>query len=338
MRQAFVSMRDGHLNYFLPQPYNAYKSYLPFEFQVVYDQSKKPHVMVSQVRADLIQALNAPAAIKTRIANLALGDEILEYNDQPIWRTLVSASKETSSPNPSARLQNSLAYLTQRFHLREFIPQSDEVTLKIRKNDGTLQTINIPWIVKGQNYDSQNPPDPETLCPMPSNEIVSEGRIGDDFRYGKLNNAHGTIGYLRFGTFNFSENGNHINTRAFSFLIASVLREYNQTTKGLIIDLRDNTGGSMEAAQVLPRLFSDQYVQGLSLRTTSSGTARETRRKTEKTNLVLEPRKPPNLLEVLFYKLLLSVLDNGTKNSTAKKHCSKQPNRGCPNKFLTIVR
>ncbi len=272
MRQAFASQKDYHLSYSMPDPLRSFKSFLPFDVVMAYDANHKPVVAIESLRKDLLNALEGKAQLKQTLSALEPGDIITEVEGQSVWRHLHQLSSQTSGCNPASRLTHNLQYMTTRYHSRDLLPDKNWLTIKVKKSDGKVEHLSVPWITKGNRYDYQraenNDPQKKTLIPYKN--VTVEGRIGDHLQYGKVTNRNGTFGYIRMDAFNLSDGQDLIRTNDFCYRMADVLQQYNQNTQGLIIDLRNNGGGSFPLSQQWPKLYSQGEFKPLQLRSTTT--------------------------------------------------------------------
>ena len=230
MRDIFASLRDMHTVYLLPDPhYRNSHAWLPFKVEACVEDGRRIYI-VSRVVDGFAHATFQP------------GVEILSFDGISVERTAELLGQQGS--NPAARQALGLARLTYRSLLWQAPPQEDSVLVHYR-TAGQEFEISIPWRISSL-----------PVCHYPSNEAQAIQKFRQ-FLYAPYDNCHpfgvperiktpnGVFGYLRIFSFEKELLGDNQFVRVFKALVADLATD----TKGLIVDVRDNGGGSVRAAE-----------------------------------------------------------------------------------------
>jgi len=261
MTDIFTSLRDRHTAYTLPTPFNDAFAWLPFKVESYFD-GKRRRYLVAHVAKGFGQTVPEEA-------------ELLYWNGVPIARAVELAGAQSSGNSPEARHALGLQLLTARALEKEPAPDAEWVTIRYRTRRGREREVRVNWAVsqaaagrKGRfNQTDQlylflfNPEllkfyrrtaaarDPHSLVKgmkgMPS--------IFPNFRARRVSTPHGTFGYIRI----FSFDGVDPDDLVAEFIRLIKLPKFPRN--GLIIDVRDNPGGSSEAAEMLLQLISPHH-------------------------------------------------------------------------------
>ncbi len=279
LSQIFINQRDLHLNYNLPYPHAAFLSFIPLNFARTVGATNQEEVRLSTVYGVFFDVL-----IRDQ-RKPQLGDEVLEYDGLPIQTAINNALYQGNGANPYAGASRALQFLT-------FVPQSvylppakDKVTLKLRSAaNGEVYSITVPWLVQYDDTKLNPAPAPATAnsklraapqnladMTLMSNEPIQElfnqfqqRNLEQDFaaipkqataepsiKWAVVERNAKKVGYLSISSFVPSA----VNDNGALTIIANLLRNQLATTDALVIDVRNNGGGSIVYADKLPQMF-----------------------------------------------------------------------------------
>lgn len=282
------SQRDGHLNFFFPKPYSCYASMLPFTLVEVFAPDAEHSVVVKSLRSFASSLADAPQ----------IGDELVAYDGLPIEKAIEGQIATYGGSNSSGGYAQALYTLTVRDHRLHLVPEGDSVELTFKTPEGRLYTIDAPWTTQRDDW-CVTPPngysmaegttDPLALAESTDDPLREDVLQGDaqspylllcsdiesayaleqnasglaliptsnrDISYALVENRYGVFGYLKLAT--FMSTGYQADA-AFE-LIRNLLATELRDTRGLVIDLRGNPGGTIELAEKLPQLFASREV------------------------------------------------------------------------------
>lgn len=276
MIDIFNSLRDLHTVYRLPRPYKGKIAWLPFMIEEATDGDRRKFLVTHVV---------GNAGPKT----FKVGVEALFWNGTPMETLVRRLAREMPCGNPAARRARALNSLTQRLLTRGQIPDEHWVTLRYReKENGPLHDYEQPWLVFEPSFGCRSlstlDTRPESLCiglddhvdelqdakralfaspylmmeRQDSPEVIKEAARADGtiptgmptvLRARTIKKNGREYGYLRIFTFHVDD------ADEFTSEVEGLLRKLGHT-KGLIIDLRGNSGGLIHAAEKTLELLS----------------------------------------------------------------------------------
>lgn len=279
----FAELRDLHTVYTLPNAYASKVAYLPFQVGIATDDGVR-RVIVTHV---MPRCVHAP---------FEEGVTITAWSGIPIFRAIEKLARYTGGANRAASQARAVAALTQRPMLRLAPPDEMYVEIEYIAHDGHRHRTHMDWRVCGLNTDQHVRHRP--AAPAPENSLVlALDDMGDALRRHRKtafhpkvvhHEAHGheahhhevhdehpfeegvptrltqvrawkgtlegkAFAHLRIRSFNTSDPDGFLDD------IAMLLQRLPQT--GLIIDVRDNPGGLVTAAERLLQFFSDRPIQ-----------------------------------------------------------------------------
>lgn len=282
----FAELRDLHTIYTLPTAYAEMVAFLPFQLGIATEADGARQVIVTHVLAGFEHAPFGP------------GVEITAWSGVPIWRMLERQAGLSGGANPAAALARAVAAMTQRPMLRMAPPDELWVEVAYRTSPGHAHTLRLDWRV------CRSQPDPAMAAQdgrvvHPAGQALDEGgdalmrhrksafapqvlraqrrgemippcdaldghpfEVAIPTRMGQVRAWQGRIDGRPFGHLRIRD----FNTRdADGFLdeIRTLLRSLPQD--GLVIDVRDNPGGLVEAAERLLQVFSKRPVEPMRL-------------------------------------------------------------------------
>jgi C-terminal processing protease CtpA/Prc len=243
MSDIFASLRDMHTVYYLPEPYANAHAWLPFKVEACVEDGRRKYI-VSNVVDGFVHS------------TFGRGVEILAIDGLPVERAAELAGRHGS--NPAAQLALGLARLSYRALLWEPPPQEDSVLIHYSASGQELE-ISIPWSI------STLPPGTCDVAPGACNEIEQLQRFRK-FLYAPFENCSafgvperiatpdGVFGYIRIFSFEKDLLGDDLFVETFKRLVKGLAAD----TKGLIVDVRDNGGGSTRASERIIQFVTPQ--------------------------------------------------------------------------------
>jgi C-terminal processing protease CtpA/Prc len=286
MLAVFADLRDRHTVYWVPEPYRNQTAALPFRIQRT--RSEEGHrYLVSEVTEPW---LPREAADQPRFEP---GVEVTHWNAVPIERAIQLYERWDAGANPEARRARGIALLTDRPLTFAPLPDEDWVDLLYRAG-GQDAGIRLQWRVfelkPGPGVRERTEVegasayelglDPVAEAVRRSQKLrfrpeyvrieaqVAEGReppeegpegepvstLPDHLQYRVYEREDRRYGYLRIRSFDVPSVGE------FTTEVQRILGEM-KAPDGLIIDVRGNGGGKIEAGERLLQLFTPQVIQ-----------------------------------------------------------------------------
>jgi Peptidase family S41 len=282
----FHSVRDLHTNYLLPAPFAGNVAYVPFMIEKSRD-NEADHYLVTQVAG----GFSAPG--------FGRGVEVTYWNGMRIERAIALNGEAFAGSNEAANLSRGIDSLTLRPLNLQLPPDEETVTLEYVADDGSAHELRVPWRVvenqppmtdhdsvsteagaQGLDLDSDEKTRARKVLYVPKVVALEEQMSGAAapkpeavdasdvatsmpgvFRARTVQTSHGTFGHLRVFTFSVRD---PIEFRDEFVRLAGLLPQ-----EGLIVDVRDNGGGLIYAAEftlqtLTPRRISPEPVQFLS--------------------------------------------------------------------------
>jgi hypothetical protein len=273
----FVSLRDLHTLYVLPNPYHGHAAYLPFLVEEYYEEEDKPRYLVSH----WIDPFSHTSFVR--------GSEVLHWNGVPIARAVELNAEHHAGSNREARRARGLDSLTIRALPTSLPPDEQWVTVGYRTPGGFEREIRFDWLVapfSQLRITPTGPPGdnpavgldiegdlirqvkqalfkPQTFRGPRSDRKPRSRRSGsaeifpsyypETFEARALETAHGTFGHIRIRS--FAE-------RWVDEFIPEFRRLVEQLPgSGLIIDVRDNGGGYVWCAEMLLQLLTPETIE-----------------------------------------------------------------------------
>ncbi len=299
----FLSVRDRHLLYFLPEPFFGSWAFLGFEIEFAErlgsaKRSQTPpgwpkKFLVSRILLEMAPLLKEEKGFEE-------GVEVVTWNGMPIRRAVELAAERAGGSNPAARRARGLARLTLRPLGWALPPDEWQVRVGFRQVRGTpdvLSFLTFPWHVvdapKGAREDEQGNDaiaepvsyDPEgnslrsvrqilffkPTSDLPDRQpIAGGGSLVWDAEHGELPHVfrtgwvvdpadgNGPYRYVRIFTFQTKTKDF---VRAFADQVSAVFNQDPKTAeRGLILDVRDNSGGKIYAAERALQLLSPHRI------------------------------------------------------------------------------
>jgi len=281
MTEIFTSVRDLHTNYLLPEPYRAYTAYLPFLLEECFDEQHQAHYLVTK----MAEGFQHPSFVP--------GVEVLYWNGIPIARAIDANAQRDAGSNPEARRARGLASLAIRPLIRVLPPDEEWATITYRALNGRILEIRHTWQVRKSGLQfiaseelDESQSESTALGFDLELEAINQARQGlfaraarraerhakasrrrrpvstgegmatrlpIVFRAKPVTTRHGTFGYIRIFTFNVDNADFFVNE--FAHLVEQLPQD------GLIIDVRNNGGGLIYAAEQLLQVLTPRHIQ-----------------------------------------------------------------------------
>ena len=276
MTEIFTSVRDMHTTYFLPVPFQSAGAYLPFDVETYFAGDKRRFV-----------ATHVADWFASPKASFRSGVEVLSWNGVPIARAVEVVASQSSGSNPAARQANGLKLLTKR-PLRTSSPPDEEwVIVGYRTLRGKDEEVRIEWKVfpslplenggKPSRSDSKISLAHEVDQHRQIRKLISAPHIvtksaalaraadkmhlvkaktdttmPDDFKIKIVKGGKGQVEYGYIRIFKFSMEAPDAFVDEFKRLLSCL------PPNGLIVDVRDNPGGKIVAAERLLQLLTSR--------------------------------------------------------------------------------
>jgi Peptidase family S41 len=284
MIEIFNQVRDLHTNYILPAPNRFNTAYLPFLLEEYYE---------GQVSHFIVTRLDPDPKIE-HDPSFEEGVEVLYWNGVPIKRAVEMNAARQAGGNPDARYQRGLSALTIRPLSRILPPEEEWVRLRYRALNGKEHDTEYTWVVsthvpsklaeeeaKGTGealafgFDLQWAQTQEVRRELYAStkarqmddvlaserlaliagdsELKYESALPQIFRARPQKTGAGTFGYMRIFSFMHEQA---------DIFVAEFKRLMDLLPKGgLIIDVRNNGGGSILASERLLQLLTSEPVE-----------------------------------------------------------------------------
>ena len=277
MSEIFMSLRDLHTNYLLPKPYANAVAFLPFLIEECFEGGARRYIV-----SGLLPGFSPPG--------FRAGVTVLSWNWIPIERAVMLVGGLNAGSNEDARRARGTARLTSRPLFRSLPPDEREVVVGYASRGGRAREIRLPWLVfslpaerHSGDHDAHRPASMRLGIDLEGDllrrakkhlykpHIVeaerrlaarrrpraavagSESTMPAVFEARAVNTAHGRFAYIRLRTFQVDDVDGFL--EEFLRLLELLPR------RGLILDLRDNTGGVVTNGERLLQLMSPRRIE-----------------------------------------------------------------------------
>jgi C-terminal processing protease CtpA/Prc len=286
MLAVFADLRDRHTVYWVPAPYRNRAAALPFRVQRVIARGRRKYV-VSEVSQPWL-----PRQPRDR-PRFEPGVEVTHWNAVPVERAIALHARWDAGANADARLARGIAHLTDR--PLTFLPLPDEDWVDVRFVAGRhAATIRLDWrvfelaaapgirerteVAEASAYELGVDPVAEAVRRSQKLRLrpeyvkveaqVAEGlspedpndprrpvsRLPEYLQYSLQERGDQRYGYLRIRSFDVPS------ATALVQEVQDILEQLD-ARDGLIIDVRGNGGGKIEAGERLLQLFTPHVIQ-----------------------------------------------------------------------------
>ncbi|HXI88634.1 MAG TPA: S41 family peptidase [Blastocatellia bacterium] len=287
IQETFSSVRDVHTQYLLPRPFRGHVAYLPFLVEEYYETEnrvRKQKFLVSHLAEGFTHRHFKPHV------------EVLYWNGVPIRRAIEDNGQRHAGSNPEARFARGLDSLTIR-ELKVSLPPDEEwVTVTYRPNRGDPRDLKLQWLVvpvsAGNDKTSNRSSKPKRASDSDKaainqmrkilyvpNVVELERKCAEykkktrkDWLVAQVKGAlrtklpsvfraetkkEGQFGYIRIFTFDpdLDDVGPDEIVNEFRRLILRLPAD------GLIVDVRGNPGGFINAGERLLQLFTPHRIE-----------------------------------------------------------------------------
>ncbi len=276
----FLSMRDLHTNYLLPDPIANKTAFLPFmveDFFAEGDADGRRRFLVTRVFDGFHEPPFGP------------GVEILRWNGIPIERAVELNGDRFAGSNLEARRARGIETLTVRPLVQSLPPDEDFVLVEYGTTNGRVQELRVPWFVfapdtsgvaglgeiAGDAAAKQGIDVEQTLVRLARKVLFAPEIVAADGKMARrkapargqgltsmmpgvlearsVTTNRGEIGYVRIWTFSVP------NAEAF---VAEFIRLVEQLPQdGLVVDVRGNGGGLIPAGEQLLQVLTPVPVE-----------------------------------------------------------------------------
>jgi hypothetical protein len=267
MCDVFASLRDLHTNYCLPTYYQDKVAFLPFQVEPWCDAGKVKY-LVSATAVDFNHPVFKP------------GVEVLSWNSKPISDAIAVVANQNAGSNTAAHHARGVVRLTLHALAKSPPPTESRIVVGYRSHDGKERQINFEWRVrtleqhddpyhhaigrsaahKGLDLegdhlrrtrkwlyrrDGVRPPSPQLEIPS-KHPMVFEARA--------VHTGSGSFGYLRIRSFLLDPPSDFVNE------FKRLITHEKMPRHGLIVDVRDNSGGIVSAAEQALHFLSSKPI------------------------------------------------------------------------------
>lgn len=273
MQRVFISTRDNHTNYSLPSPFKDRAAFLPFiieEYFVMNGTKQQPRYMVSRVAEKYMRKHLDKRADRRSFKK---GVELLYWNGIPIKRAIELNAQKQAGSNHEARFARGLDSMTIRPFNVSMPPDERWVVITYRTRTNRrpeTRDIKLGWRVYNSKPDKADMPksateakrhvsmDPQknstnyirwNLFHQPRDPEISPSGT---FRIKTVTVGEEQFGYIRILTF---DRDDEAFVKEFIHHLGGRL-----PPTGLIIDVRGNGGGCIEAGERLLQLLTPRRI------------------------------------------------------------------------------
>jgi len=289
MMDALTSVRDLHTLYLLPKPFDTAVALVPFQLEDCFEGGHLKYLV-----ANVIEGL----PWFTPPDDFVSGVEVTHWNGVPIARAVELAGLRNAGGNPDARLARGLARMTVRPLAKAVPPDEEWVTLHYKNELREQQSLCVPWhvvVVAGEDrlpadgatiQDSAEGLDYETdIIRLLNKGLYSRHRqkgvtlrrksVAPSQKSDWIESAQeipleskSLRGIIKAKWFAWSgKEYGYIRLRSFKVRPAkNLLTEFARLVSllpenGLIIDIRDNPGGYIQAGERLLQVLTPREIQ-----------------------------------------------------------------------------
>ncbi|UHD17641.1 DUF1353 domain-containing protein [Thiocapsa bogorovii] len=280
LASVFISLRDLHTNYLLPDPIANKVAFVPFMLEDFFEEgtaSGGRRFLVTRVFDGFREPPFGP------------GVEVLRWNGIPIERAVEINGERFAGSNLEARRARGIETLTVRPLVQSLPPDEDFVLVEYKAHDGRLQELRVPWFVFEPDISrtaglgevspeaaAQQGIDIEQTLVRLARKIlfapqvvVAEGKMARRKAPARgqglttmmpgvveartVPTDAGEIGYVRIWTFSVEDADAFV--AEFIRLVAQLPQD------GLVIDVRGNGGGLILAGEQLLQILTPQSIE-----------------------------------------------------------------------------
>ena len=229
MMAIFIELRDVHTQYRPPRPYSNAYAFLPFKIEACIENGQRKYIV-----AHIAGGFAHPTFGK--------GVEVVQWNGVPVEQAVESAGRQGATA--SARHGLGLARLTNRILLIHPVPEQQKVQIRYRADGKDLdleydwQVVTLQKGVCGACNEVQKFQDFQQFLFAPYDFCTAIGRSQ------WVHTQQDSFGYIRIFSFERPLLGDDL----FVGMIKKQIENF-KGARGLIIDVRDNGGGSTRGSE-----------------------------------------------------------------------------------------
>jgi hypothetical protein len=275
MLSIFSQLRDLHTTFVLPEPLRSTTAYLPFKMEACFLRGKRRYVVSHVIADEITDSVIERGAIVTH------------WNGTPIERAVAANAERECGSNAAARHAQGLAAMTIRWLGQSLPPDEEWVDVRHLSPSGQTRDTRFQWRVFRQKqqrdhehaialaqgtkryalgmdargeverqvrhflFKDRSQRGPASIIFGRDEDVAS--RTPKVFTSSRnVNTTHGMFGYLRIATFNVPDDK--------KFLREFVRLVENLSPRGLILDVRGNTGGLIHAGERLLQLITPRTI------------------------------------------------------------------------------
>ena len=289
MISIFMELRDLHTNYLLPAPFGYMTASLPLRIEEFFEDGERKY-LVTDVSAGSIED-----------PHFERGVVITHWNGTPMDRAVELNADRQAGSNPDARHAQGVDTMTARYMGQSAPPDEEWVVLNYVATDGQEREARVEWLVTqpdmsptAVNPNSAEDPlsyalgidvqtesirrarkllfapeamklerlvtelfeargglEPGEAVPDPGMADVST--FPDKLQFRSVSTPHGEFGYIRIRSFHVDD------VDGFVAEVVRITRLLPQN--GLIVDVRDNGGGTIPAGERLLQIFTPKKIE-----------------------------------------------------------------------------
>ena len=283
MTKIFTSLRDLHTNYLLPAPYNGKIATLPFLIEEYFEDEQRKYII-------------SKTAIGFDHPTFKPGVEVLHWNGIPIERAIELNGEREAGSNIEAQHARGLDRMTIRPMRMSLPPDEEWVVVGYRSSGDKELELKQNWLISSQpplfgaldtasgskealtlgidikTYVIQQvkkllfAPDVVVAenkilsgeLPLATLPLSIDTSMPGIFKARTVETPHGTFGYIRI--YSFSDRGTDPQ------FVSKFINEFIRLVKllpqnGLIIDVRNNGGGYVNASEMLLQMLTPRHVK-----------------------------------------------------------------------------
>jgi hypothetical protein len=279
--EVFHSMRDFHLNYNMPAPHACFAAVQPVSFSLVEENLSGQRKVKVVVKSFSTQP-EVLALIGSALSRINIGDELITIDGITFDQYVEKEKFLVGGANESGALRAALGQISAVGGRYSPMPKKDDVTFQLKAyKSGNVYTVTVPWIARRR-----------TKCYDDARAFIDGGMVSESFagysptgkgisnsnleletfketfrnnqvqfelkdtadpiiKWGIYKPESKNLGVLFIDGFTPADGDDAKVTR----LIHSLLVNQLKNTNALILDLRENGGGSGLMADLIPQLF-----------------------------------------------------------------------------------
>lgn len=278
MLQAFLRLRDAHTFYGLPLPYRGSFALLPFRMDC-YEEMGRKRFIVTNVLPGFEHA------------RFCVGSEITLWQGMPVERAIEREAEQEPGCNPASRFARGLKRMTKRNLAFTVPPDEQSVVIQYTPAAGGSEQscIVLPWYVLAECLThskrsgvrsslNQSMAELKELSRIlwqrdeliqrsaaaQTNDLTQRSRFPEafEFQYGYRTilsdpaNPNKKFGYIRIKSFEVDSKDDGDPNQFIAEFERILLLMKDAAPDGLVLDVRSNPGGSVEAAERILQLLT----------------------------------------------------------------------------------